>query len=404
MRTVPVVAMDPAGEFGGADIGMGIDVGVSPLAQGGLDEALGLAVGAGSIRPGEDVLETEFLAGSGKDIGAEAGTVVGHDLLKLHPKSVVMGDGLVEESDGGDTLLIGQDGGMGQAGMIVDGDKDKVVAGSADGIATVAGDAKADAMDAGKLFNVEMEEIAGVGALVANDRHRRKKITPAVESGAAQQAGDGGAGKAGTAGDLDAGELLTAQGDDLLLAQERGRLAQPLGPGGTILESNGPTQTKTSQPLGDRAPTHPEGRCSGLQGESLFQNSQDHLLSTTRSENGMLMNVHGVASRGGSWFCTTPCCTPQPHEQPIEISQVAVAPLGLNESEDIIMVMAFSVGLAFTLVATGVVAAWSLRHAEKRFSGLGDVARKLPYLSSGILTLMAVYIGIQGWVHLTSHS
>jgi nickel/cobalt exporter len=67
----------------------------------------------------------------------------------------------------------------------------------------------------------------------------------------------------------------------------------------------------------------------------------------------------------------------------------------------IFMVLAFSVGLAFTLVVTGVVAAWSLHHAEKRFSGLGAVARKLPYLSSGILALMAVYIGIQGWLHLS---
>ena len=66
----------------------------------------------------------------------------------------------------------------------------------------------------------------------------------------------------------------------------------------------------------------------------------------------------------------------------------------------IAMVLAFSAGLALTLVATGALAAWSLHHAEKRFSGLGSVARKLPYLSSGILTLMALYIGIQGWLHL----
>lgn len=66
----------------------------------------------------------------------------------------------------------------------------------------------------------------------------------------------------------------------------------------------------------------------------------------------------------------------------------------------IAMVLAFSAGLAFTLVATGALAAWSLHHAEKRFSGLGSMARKLPYLSGGILTLMALYIGIQGWLHL----
>ena len=66
----------------------------------------------------------------------------------------------------------------------------------------------------------------------------------------------------------------------------------------------------------------------------------------------------------------------------------------------IAMVLSFSVGLAFTLVATGALAAWSLRHAEKRFSGLGSVARKLPYFSSAILTLMGLFIGIQGWLHL----
>jgi nickel/cobalt exporter len=67
----------------------------------------------------------------------------------------------------------------------------------------------------------------------------------------------------------------------------------------------------------------------------------------------------------------------------------------------IAMVLAFSAGLALTLVATGALAAWSLHHAQKRFSGLGSIARKLPYLSSAILTLMAFYIGLQGWLHLT---
>jgi nickel/cobalt transporter (NicO) family protein len=66
----------------------------------------------------------------------------------------------------------------------------------------------------------------------------------------------------------------------------------------------------------------------------------------------------------------------------------------------IVMVMAFSVGLALTLVMTGSLAAWSLRHAEKRFTGFGAVARKLPYLSSALLTVMAIYIGLQGWSHL----
>jgi nickel/cobalt transporter (NicO) family protein len=66
----------------------------------------------------------------------------------------------------------------------------------------------------------------------------------------------------------------------------------------------------------------------------------------------------------------------------------------------ITMVLAFSAGLAFTLVATGALAAWGLRHAEKQFTGLGSAARKLPYISSAILTLMGLFIGTQGWLHL----
>jgi len=66
----------------------------------------------------------------------------------------------------------------------------------------------------------------------------------------------------------------------------------------------------------------------------------------------------------------------------------------------IFMVLSFSAGLAFTLVATGAIAAWSLRHAERQFSGFGKIARKLPYLSSALLGLMAIYIGLQGWWHL----
>jgi ABC-type nickel/cobalt efflux system permease component RcnA len=67
----------------------------------------------------------------------------------------------------------------------------------------------------------------------------------------------------------------------------------------------------------------------------------------------------------------------------------------------IAMVLAFSAGLAMTLVAVGVLAAWSLRHAEKHFGGLGSFARKLPYLSCALLALMGLFIGYEGWMHLS---
>jgi len=66
------------------------------------------------------------------------------------------------------------------------------------------------------------------------------------------------------------------------------------------------------------------------------------------------------------------------------------------------MVLAFSLGLAITLVTVGALAAWSMKHAEKKFSGFGSTARKLPYLSSAFLILMGLYVGYQGWIHLAS--
>jgi len=64
------------------------------------------------------------------------------------------------------------------------------------------------------------------------------------------------------------------------------------------------------------------------------------------------------------------------------------------------LVVCFSIGLALTMVAVGSAAAWSVQHASKRFSWFSDAARKAPYISSAILVLLGIYIGLQGWLHL----
>jgi nickel/cobalt exporter len=60
------------------------------------------------------------------------------------------------------------------------------------------------------------------------------------------------------------------------------------------------------------------------------------------------------------------------------------------------LVLCFSIGLALTLVLSGVVAAVSVRHASKRWSGFGEFARKAPYFSSGLILLVGLYVGYQG--------
>ncbi len=65
------------------------------------------------------------------------------------------------------------------------------------------------------------------------------------------------------------------------------------------------------------------------------------------------------------------------------------------------LVLCFSIGLAATMVASGTLAALSLRHVSQRWSGFGTLARRAPYFSSGLVLLVGLYTGYMGWVALT---
>jgi ABC-type nickel/cobalt efflux system permease component RcnA len=61
------------------------------------------------------------------------------------------------------------------------------------------------------------------------------------------------------------------------------------------------------------------------------------------------------------------------------------------------LVLSFSVGLALTMVASGVLAAWSVGQATKRWSGFGDWAAKAPYISTVLMLLLAMWMAGEGW-------
>jgi nickel/cobalt transporter (NicO) family protein len=65
------------------------------------------------------------------------------------------------------------------------------------------------------------------------------------------------------------------------------------------------------------------------------------------------------------------------------------------------LVAAFSLGLALTMVTIGVIAAWSVQKAQKRFSGFGEWMRRAPYISGALLILLAVFMAWQGWQGLS---
>jgi nickel/cobalt exporter len=60
------------------------------------------------------------------------------------------------------------------------------------------------------------------------------------------------------------------------------------------------------------------------------------------------------------------------------------------------LVVCFSVGLALTMVTSGAIAALGVKHASKRFSGFGELARRAPYFSAAVIVLVGCYVGYQG--------
>lgn len=61
-----------------------------------------------------------------------------------------------------------------------------------------------------------------------------------------------------------------------------------------------------------------------------------------------------------------------------------------------LLVLCFSIGLALTMVASGVVAAVSVKQVTKRWSGFSTIARKAPYFSGGIIILIGLYVSYHG--------
>ena len=60
------------------------------------------------------------------------------------------------------------------------------------------------------------------------------------------------------------------------------------------------------------------------------------------------------------------------------------------------LVLCFSIGLALTMVAAGVVAALSVRHASRRWAGFGAFAQRAPYVSGAVIIGVGLYVGYEG--------
>ena len=295
---------------------------VGPFAQGGLDEALGLAVGFRSVEAGEAVPEAEGGDLGGHGAGAVGGTVVRVDALDADAEFFEEGQGGVEEGDDTACGFIREELCEGDARVVVDGDVEVFPACAAGVIAlAVTGDAVARAHDASEFLDVEMEEVARMLALVADDgrRRREREQTCGVT---VQEARHGSLGELGRASDLEARQPAAAQSQDACDAQRVGGFGGTFWARRAIGKAGGALGAEASQPLVGAALGEAEARRHLRDRLVEIDDATDHLRSTQRGEFGLTVRVHAALVLGLVLISQPHLSKSSPHEQPIGTSHL----------------------------------------------------------------------------------
>src|SRR4051794_16028748 len=171
MWPVQVVVVEPGGQEGGTVVVAGEDPGVGPLGTQGAVEAFDLAVDPGAVRANELLPGSDRGCGRGEVPGDPVVLgVVGDDPLDGDAVAGVEGCGAGEEAGAGGALLVVEDLGVGQPGVVIDGGVDVVIA-QPSGAAradTAAVGAPATAIgDAAELLHVDVHQGAGPVVFVA---------------------------------------------------------------------------------------------------------------------------------------------------------------------------------------------------------------------------------------------
>src|SRR6516165_838594 len=106
MGSAEVVVTEPSGQGSTTLAGAGIGPNVGPLAQQGLDEALGLAIGLRSIGPGPQVSHALGGAVGAKDLRDVRRSIVRQDATDADPALSEPRQRPLQERRGGDPELV----------------------------------------------------------------------------------------------------------------------------------------------------------------------------------------------------------------------------------------------------------------------------------------------------------
>ena len=164
-----IVVVEPAAQGEGSLSGARVGLSVSPLSEGGLDEAFGLAVGPRAIGFGEDVSDTPGLTEAADGAGSVGGSVVGKEAMRPSSTGSEELEGPVQEGLGILLALIAEDLDVGEAGVIVHADVHKLPAKTSPLTSSITMDAMADNSDARQLLGVHVQKISNGRILVASN-------------------------------------------------------------------------------------------------------------------------------------------------------------------------------------------------------------------------------------------
>ena len=207
------------------------------------------------------------------------------------PRPREVGDGPLEEADDGRRALVGEHLGVGQAGAVIDADVQELPAGPAGAGGAIAVDPVAGPLDAPELLDVDVDELARDGPLVADGRVAGVGGGQATEPTAAQHRPHRALGHPERARDPGPGEAQLAQGADRLLHLGARASGDPAGHRGAVgqLVVAGPI---APQPLPGAALAE-AGRLGGRpQRPSLILDAPAQKPPHGRARPGVLMKCH----------------------------------------------------------------------------------------------------------------
>ena len=196
--------------IGGGLVGSG----VGPFTQGRLNEALSFTIGSWRVGACPDMAEAcgaERIAESEAFIGR---SIVCHDALCGDAVGPKEGQGAGEESDGRLLFFVRQHFGIGKPCGIVDGDMEGFPSRCWSAPVSLAfaasGDAVSNPNDAAQFFGIEVDELAWIFPLIANNRCFFFEAFQPSKTGAAEDGAHGGTGQAKARRNFGAREPLPA--------------------------------------------------------------------------------------------------------------------------------------------------------------------------------------------------